>query len=68
MFILPMLWLSAGLFLLICIASLASLGNVLPVLMYDFKLRNIHFMVVVNGAVLKYCASSWGVVFFDPAF
>ena len=55
MFILPMLQWSARLFLLIC---LASLENLLPVLVYDFKLRNICFRVVVNGAVLKYCTSS----------
>ena len=43
-------------------------GNLLPVLACDFKLRNICFRVVVNGAVLKYSTSSRGVVFFDPVF
>ena len=33
-------------------------GNLLPVLVYNFKLRNICLRLVVNGAVLKYCTSS----------
>ena len=32
-------------------------GTLLP-LLSDFKLKNICFRVVVNGAVLQYCASS----------
>ena len=32
-------------------------GDLLCVLVYDFKLKNICFRMVVNGAVLKHCAS-----------
>ena len=51
MFIIPILQLSAGTFLLICIASLAS-KNLLPVLVYGYKLRDVGFRVVVGCAML----------------
>ena len=62
--LLPILQLRSGFLLLFCMAS----GNLLPVQVYNFKLGNISFRVVVGCAVMEYCASRWVIVFFAFAF
>ena len=62
MYILPILWLSAGLVLLMCIASLASLG----ILINDFKRWYVCFGVVMGRTMLVDATGSWSVVFLNP--
>ena len=37
-------------------------GNLFPILVYDFKMRDFSFRVFVGYAMFEYCASRWGII------
>ena len=67
MFILPILQLSAGLFLLICMAYLASLKTCFLSwsMVLNWEMSALGWLWVV--LCWKYCTSGWGNMFCDPA-
>ena len=67
MYIFPVLWLNAGLVILIWMAALAS-GKLLSILVYSLEAGDVGSGVIVGSTVFVNCIGDMTVVFFYSYF